>query len=97
MIKNNLVIKKKYINRFRDMIDHIEKLGETHLCPLWSVSLKDYSSHNYLVSMCASPCNICKKYFKKISYEEGGQCPCGLYKPSYLVRFLKKVISNSIE
>lgn len=108
MVKNDLAIKEEYIILFERMIKEISKNGSTHICPRWRMTLVDnFNSDNdwsekkmSLVDNFNSDnhCNICMKYFYK-SFKERynviGACPCSHYTPAYLIRFLKKVISNS--
>jgi len=86
---NILKIKKERIDYFERMIEDIEIGGRTHLCPNWDNSLIEET--NVL-----NRCNPCQKYFKRLK-NKFWKCPCSLYTPDYLIRFLKKVISNSIE
>ena len=87
MINNNFVIKDDYIKYFKEMIEDIKAQGKTFSCPIWDESL---------IVIVEDKCTICREYFKKVKRKHW-LCPCSLYTPDYLIRFLKKVISNSIK
>ncbi len=95
MIKNDLVIRKEYIERFENMIEDIKEKGETYLCPSWDLSLteKNYRKHIKEYDQ-HTGCKICYKYFKKVKHKR--DCPCYIYTSAYLIKFLNKVINNSI-
>ena len=89
MNKNNFVIKEFYIKHFEIMIKDIEDCGRTEYCPVWFNSLIDKGD--------IDDCNICRNYFTRL--DKSGtledNCPCDHYSKSYLIRFLRKVITNS--
>jgi len=93
---NDIIIKEDHIPHFRNMIVGIMTKGWTNLCPEWEKSL--------LVQIDGDDkCFTCRQYLPKVTKSihdpisscSSKKCPCYVYKKEYLIRFLKKVISNS--
>ncbi len=81
------------------MIKDIEAYGCTNRCPVWNNSLIEVEE-----TVRINRCVVCVSYFKRLDFgmiygytNRAETCPCDNYTKSYLIGFLKKVISNSME